>query len=195
MNIFGATPTHPTFIELDNEPELWNSTHQEIQGSTAVTSDTYIANTITLTKALKDQFPHLIVFGPVHYGFEGIFNWQGESLSATPGGSNWFPDKYLPGYQRRFDHLRQTPRRCLRFPLVFRSHRRHNTHNKSYRCESDRRTGSSHRPKSAQPLGHHLRGKFLDLQRCSRRTHLHPRPLAKPHQRRKPRHENCHHRI
>ncbi len=92
--IFGATPTHPTFIELDNEPELWNSTHQEIQGSTAVTSDTYIANTITLTKALKDQFPHLIVFGPVHYGFEGIFNWQGE-LSATPGGSNWFPDKYL----------------------------------------------------------------------------------------------------
>ena len=93
--IFGATPTHPTFIELDNEPELWNSTHQEVQGSTAVTSDAYIANTISLTKALKDQFPHLIIFGPVHYGFEGIYNWQGE-LSATPSGSNWFPDKYLP---------------------------------------------------------------------------------------------------
>ena len=93
--IFGATPTHPTFIELDNEPELWNSTHEEVQGSTAVTSDAYIANTITLTKALKDQFPHLIIFGPVHYGFEGIYNWQGE-LSATPAGSNWFPDKYLP---------------------------------------------------------------------------------------------------
>ena len=93
--IFGATPTHPTFIELDNEPELWNSTHEEVQGSTAVTSDAYIANTITLTRALKDQFPHLIIFGPVHYGFEGIYNWQGE-LSATPNGSNWFPDKYLP---------------------------------------------------------------------------------------------------
>ena len=93
--IFGATPAHPTFIELDNEPELWNSTHEEVQGSTAVTSDTYIANTITLTKALKDQFPHLIIFGPVHYGFQGIYNWQGE-LSATPAGSNWFPDKYLP---------------------------------------------------------------------------------------------------
>jgi hypothetical protein len=30
----------------------------------------------------------------VHYGFQGIYNWQGE-LSATPAGTNWFPDKYL----------------------------------------------------------------------------------------------------
>ncbi len=93
--IFDTTPTYPTFIELDNEPELWNSTHLEVQGPTAVTSDTYIANTITLTKALKDQFPSVLVFGPVHYGFEGIYNWQGE-LNATPTGANWFPDKYLP---------------------------------------------------------------------------------------------------
>jgi fibronectin type 3 domain-containing protein len=93
--IFGAAPTYPTFIELDNEPELWNSTHLEVQGPTAVTSDTYIANTITLTKALKDQFPNVLIFGPAHYGFEGIYNWQGE-LSATPTGANWFPDKYLP---------------------------------------------------------------------------------------------------
>ncbi len=93
--IFGATPSYPTFIELDNEPELWNSTHLEVQGPNPVTSATYIANTITLAKALKDQFPHLVIFGPVHYGFEGIYNWQGE-LNATPTGANWFPDKYLP---------------------------------------------------------------------------------------------------
>jgi hypothetical protein len=36
-----------------------------------------------------------VIFGPVHYGFEGIYSWQGE-LSATPSGNNWFPDKYLP---------------------------------------------------------------------------------------------------
>jgi len=93
--IFNANPIHPTFVELDNEPELWNSTHQEIQGSTPVSSDNYITKTMTLSKALKDQFPNLLIFGPVHYGFEGIYNWQGE-LSATPNGTNWFPDKYLP---------------------------------------------------------------------------------------------------
>jgi fibronectin type 3 domain-containing protein len=94
MGIFGASPTHPTFISLDNEPELWNSTHLEVQGSTAVTSDNYITKTINLSKALKDQFPNVVIFGPVHYGFQGIYNWQGE-LSATPNGTNWFPDKYL----------------------------------------------------------------------------------------------------
>jgi fibronectin type 3 domain-containing protein len=94
QGIFGANPAHPTFVSLDNEPELWNSTHLEIQGSSPVTSDAYIAKTITMTKALKTQFPSMVIFGPVHYGFQGIYNWQGE-LNTTPTGNNWFPDKYL----------------------------------------------------------------------------------------------------
>ena len=96
--IFGAHPTHPTFLSLDNEPELWNSTHLEVQGHNPVTSDDYITKTINLSKALKDQFPNVVIFGPVHYGFQGLYNWQGE-LSATPGGTNWFPDKYLPALE------------------------------------------------------------------------------------------------
>jgi len=94
LGIFGTHPTHPTFLSLDNEPELWNSTHLEVQGHNPVTSDNYITKTINLSKALKDQFPDALIFGPVHYGFQGIYNWQGE-LSATPSGANWFPDKYL----------------------------------------------------------------------------------------------------
>lgn len=93
--VFGAGPSLPTFVSLDNEPELWNSTHLEVQGHNAISSDSYISKTIALTKALKDQFPNLVIFGPVHYGFEGIYNWQGE-LTATPDGTNWFPNKYLP---------------------------------------------------------------------------------------------------
>ncbi len=92
--IFAANATHPTFISFDNEPELWNSTHLEVQGPNPVTSDNYIAKTIALSKALKDQFPDALIFGPVHYGFQGLYNWQGE-LSTTPNGTNWFPDKYL----------------------------------------------------------------------------------------------------
>ncbi len=96
QSIFGTNPTSQhTFVQLDNEPELWNSTHLEVQGPNAITSDAYIAKTLSLTQALKNQFPDVLIFGPVHYGFEGIYNWQGE-LSATPTGNNWFPDKYLP---------------------------------------------------------------------------------------------------
>jgi fibronectin type 3 domain-containing protein len=93
-NIFGVNAPLPTFVSLDNEPELWNSTHLEVQGHSPVTSDGYITKTINLAEALKDQFPNLVIFGPVHYGFQGIYNWQGE-LTATPSGNNWFPDKYL----------------------------------------------------------------------------------------------------
>src|SRR5260221_6326069 len=93
-NIFGASPAQPTFISLDNEPELWNSTHEEIQGSTRIASDAFIGKTVVLTEAVKDQFPSMVIFGPAHYGFLGLYNWQGE-LTATPTGSNWFTDKYL----------------------------------------------------------------------------------------------------
>jgi hypothetical protein len=93
--IFGSAPAHlPVFLQLDNEPELWNTTHLEVQGPNPITSSTYIAKTISLTKAVKDQFPDAVVFGPAHYGFQGIYNWQ-NALTATPSGSDWFPDKYL----------------------------------------------------------------------------------------------------
>jgi hypothetical protein len=96
QGIFGTTPsTQHVFAQLDNEPELWNTTHLEVQGPTAVTSDAYIAKTISLATALKTQFPNLIIFGPAHYGFYGIYAWNGE-LAPTPSGNNWFPDKYLP---------------------------------------------------------------------------------------------------
>ena len=107
-DIFGAGAAHPTFISLDNEPDLWNSTHAEIQGSTNVSSDAFVKNTVSLASALKDlsknsqtpagHFSNLTIFGPVNYGFEGIYSWQGDStLSPTPGGANWFADKYLSG--------------------------------------------------------------------------------------------------
>lgn len=93
--IFGANASLPTLVSFDNEPELWNSTHLEVQGPNPVSSDLYITKTIDLAKALKDKFPDAIILGPVHYGFGGIYNWQGE-LPASPDGANWFPDKYLP---------------------------------------------------------------------------------------------------
>jgi hypothetical protein len=95
QNIFGANPaSQPVFAQLDNEPDLWNMTHKEVQGPTEITPSAFIAKSIGLAEALKAQFPDLVVFGPVNYGFEGIFDWQG-ALTATPAGNNWFADQYL----------------------------------------------------------------------------------------------------
>ena len=92
----GITPALPTFISLDNEPDLWNSTHEEVQGSANTSSDNYIAKAVTLSKALKDQFPNVVIFGPVNYGFNGIYSWQGEA-GAGFSSNFWFADKYLAG--------------------------------------------------------------------------------------------------
>src|SRR5256885_4198438 len=105
-NIFGANPAQPTFVSLDNEPDIWYSTHEEIQGSATVNSQkannlpsaTFISKTVALAEALKDQFPAVTIFGPVNYGFNGIYGWQGDAtLSPTPSGTNWFADKYMTG--------------------------------------------------------------------------------------------------
>lgn len=107
-DIFGTGAPHPTFISLDNEPDLWNSTHAEIQGATNVSSDAFVTKTVSLATALKGlskngqtpagHFSNLQIFGPVNYGFNGIYGWQRDStLSPTPDGANWFADKYLTG--------------------------------------------------------------------------------------------------
>jgi hypothetical protein len=95
QNIFSSTTSTPVFVDLDNEPELWNTTHLEIQGSTEITPAAYIAKTLSLTQALKNQFPNMIIFGPSHYGFLGVYNWQGGITNTTPTGENWFTDMYL----------------------------------------------------------------------------------------------------
>ena len=93
--IFSGNTQTPVFVDLDNEPELWSSTHLEVQGSTPITPASYIAKTLTLTQALKKQFPNMTIFGPVHYGFLGIYSWQGALTATTPTGANWFTDEYL----------------------------------------------------------------------------------------------------
>jgi hypothetical protein len=90
----GATAT-PAFVDLDNEPDLWNTTHLEIQGATEITPAAYIAKTLTMTEALKSQFPNMVIFGPSHYGFLGVYNFQSGVTGTTPTGENWFTDEYF----------------------------------------------------------------------------------------------------
>lgn len=86
-----ADPAMPTFVSLDNEPELWPDTHAEIQTGAPNAAD-YIQKSVQLATALKDVAPSAGVFGPAHYGFLGMFNWQ---MAAGFDNSYWFTDKYL----------------------------------------------------------------------------------------------------
>ena len=93
--LFSGTSSTPAFVDLDNEPDLWNSTHLEVQGPTEITPAAYIAKTLSVSEALKTTFPNIVIFGPSHYGFLGVYNFQGGVTGTTPTGENWFPDEYF----------------------------------------------------------------------------------------------------
>ncbi len=89
----------PIHFELDNEPDLWSSTHAEIQRA-SLTYGSLLRSSTDLSSAIKDLIPQALVFGPVSYGFNGYINLQGASdADATawnpPATATWFLDSYL----------------------------------------------------------------------------------------------------
>lgn len=68
-------PDRPIFFSLDNEPDLWSSTHAEVHPA-ATTYAELISKTISFADAIKDAAPNSRIFGPVNYGWNGCVNLQ-----------------------------------------------------------------------------------------------------------------------
>jgi hypothetical protein len=75
----------PIWFQLDNEPELWNSTHTEFQPS-AVTYAEVLSDGIAYAEAIKSVEPNALVFGPTPYGWEGYLSLQNAPDAA---GRDW----------------------------------------------------------------------------------------------------------
>ncbi len=85
-----TNPNTPIFFDLDNEPDIWSSTHAEVH-PTPVTYAELVNDTINYASAIKDVDPNGLVFGPVNYGWEGYITLQG----ATDANGRDFQDYYL----------------------------------------------------------------------------------------------------
>lgn len=78
------------FYMLDNEPDLWSSTHSEIHPA-ALTYAEIVQKNTDFADAIKAVAPKSIVFGPVNYGWAGYANLQG----APDANNRDFLDFYL----------------------------------------------------------------------------------------------------
>jgi hypothetical protein len=95
---FAAT-NNPIMINLDNEPDLWQSTHARLRGdgtvgSQAGTTATYaemVQRTVDYADAAKDVAPSAQIFGPVNYGWQGMIRFQ----DAADANGRDFLDFYL----------------------------------------------------------------------------------------------------
>jgi hypothetical protein len=96
MYPYGETSsTSPIWFQLDNEPDLWNSTHTEIQPN-PVTYSELIQDSVAYAKAIKSVEPNALVFGPTSYGWEGYLSLQNAPDAA---GRDWL-DYYLQQMQQ-----------------------------------------------------------------------------------------------
>jgi len=77
-------------FSLDNEPDLWSSTHAEVHPNPVTYAELIQRNT-DYAKAIKDVWPTAQVLGPVNYGFYGFERLQGASDAANRN----FLDVYL----------------------------------------------------------------------------------------------------
>lgn len=90
--IFPRLPNSPTalFYCLDNEPDLWASTHPRIHPEATQYSEMF-TRTRQYAAAIKDVVPTALVFGPVSYGWYGYVRLQG----APDAADRDFLDTYL----------------------------------------------------------------------------------------------------
>jgi hypothetical protein len=88
-----AEPGATIRFQLDNEPDLWSSTHAEVHPM-PVTYAELAQRDVTYAKAIKAVAPNAIVVGPVNYGWEGYITLQNASDSQANGDFlSWWLDQ------------------------------------------------------------------------------------------------------
>ena len=84
-------PSRTLFYSLDNEPDLWASTHPRIRPTGKVTYAELLQRTEEYAGAIKAAAPGALVFGPASYGWQGFVRLQ----DAPDNGGRDFLDFYL----------------------------------------------------------------------------------------------------
>jgi hypothetical protein len=83
-------PQRRIFYMLDNEPDLWSSTHSEIHPA-ALTYAELVQKNTDFAAGIKAVAPQAVVFGSVNYGWAGYMNLQ----DAPDANGRDFLDFYL----------------------------------------------------------------------------------------------------
>ncbi len=89
------SPKTPLWYSLDNEPDLWGSTHQRVWPKNPTYAQV-IANNIEFATGIKAVSPKGLTFGPANYGWQGFRNFQ----NAPDAKGRDFLDVYLAAMRK-----------------------------------------------------------------------------------------------
>jgi Glycoside hydrolase family 44 len=83
-NAFKSNPNQPLAFDLDNEPDLWDSTHAEVHPQPTTYAE-LLSDSVAYATMIKQVDPNALVYGPVSYGWEGYTTLQNAPDSAADG--------------------------------------------------------------------------------------------------------------
>lgn len=93
----GAASGPTVYFALDNEPDLWSSTHKEVHPM-PVTYDELCMRNVTYATMVKNVWPEAKVTGFVSYGYTGYVSLQNAPDSGTKGDFiNYYLDQMKAG--------------------------------------------------------------------------------------------------
>jgi hypothetical protein len=87
FNTLGIPQSRATYWNMDNEPDIWNGTHDDII-ATSYAAETYMQSYFATAKKARTKFPAIKLVGPVPANEWQWFNWMNRIT-----GSN---EKYYP---------------------------------------------------------------------------------------------------
>ena len=97
VNKYGhaGEPNGVKFYDLDNEPDIWSSTHKEVHPAATGCAE-YKNLSTAVSLAVKNVDPNAQILGPVSYGFTGYLQFQNAAdWTSVKNGYSWFLDYYL----------------------------------------------------------------------------------------------------
>ncbi len=104
-NGMGSSATGIQGYNLDNEPDLWSSTHPLLH-PLQTTCQEIIQRSVALARSVKNIDPSAEIFGPASYGFDGYLTFQtAPDWPAVGKGKlyTWFLDYYLDQMKKASD--------------------------------------------------------------------------------------------
>ena len=88
---------------LDNEPGLWSGTHPALH-PTPATAVELTQKSVALATSIKGVDSTALTFGPVFYGFSGMYNMQSASdWDSEKGAHTWYVSYYLDKLKQASD--------------------------------------------------------------------------------------------
>ncbi len=79
-----AGPNQPLAFDLDNEPDLWDSTHQEVHPQQTTYAE-LLQKSVAYATMIKSVDPNALVYGPASYGWNGYTTLQNATDSSANG--------------------------------------------------------------------------------------------------------------